>query len=73
MDELHPFLWNFPSTGTSPKCADGHLHAGGTSGPGAAHGKHAKGQVHYTSSRLPVACIAAFGVVDRYIAYKFDK
>ncbi len=35
--------------------------------------RHAKGQVHYTSSCLPVACIAAFGFVDRYIAYKFEK
>lgn len=55
------------------KCADGHLYVGCTSNLARLMERHAKGQVHHTSSRLPIVCVAAFGFVDKYIAYKFEK
>lgn len=33
----------------------------------------ANGGVHFTKSRLPVVCIAAFGFADKYKAFDFEK
>ncbi len=29
--------------------------------------------VHFTKDKLPVQCIAAFGFMDKYKAYAFEK
>jgi predicted GIY-YIG superfamily endonuclease len=35
--------------------------------------RHSKGQVHYTQDKLPVSCVAAFGFMDKYKAFAFEK
>lgn len=55
------------------KCSDGHMYVGCTSDLSQRLDRHSKGLVHYTSSRLPVQCIAAFGFPDKYKAFAFEK
>lgn len=55
------------------KCADGKTCVGCTNNLDDRLDRHSKGMVHFTGTRLPVACIAAFGFIDKYKAYNFGK
>ncbi len=55
------------------KCADGHFYVGCTSDLTERLVRHSKGMVLYTSRRLPVQCIGAFGFMDKYKAFAFEK
>jgi putative endonuclease len=55
------------------KCADGHYYVGCTSDLTEGLVRHSKGMVLYTSTRLPVECIAAFDFMDKYKAFTFEK
>lgn len=55
------------------KCADQSTYTGCTSNIEARLERHSKGQVHYTSSRLPVQLITYINFSDKYKAYEFEK
>lgn len=55
------------------QCADGHYYVGCTSNLAQRLDRHSQGGVQYTKSRLPVNCVAAFGFVDKYKAFEFEK
>lgn len=55
------------------RCADGSPYTGCTNDLDDRLVRHGKGMVHYTSSRLPISCIAAFGFQDKYKAFAFEK
>lgn len=55
------------------QCADGHYYVGCTSDLTQRMERLANGGVHFTKSRLPVVCIAAFGFADTYKAFDFEK
>ena len=55
------------------RCADGHYYVGCTSDLDERLFRHGKGLVHYTKSRLPVTCVSAFGFLDKYKAFAFEK
>jgi predicted GIY-YIG superfamily endonuclease len=64
---------DFPDQVYILKCADGHMYVGCTGDLAERMGRHAKRPVHYTGSRLPVQCIAAFGFIDKSKVFNFEK
>ena len=55
------------------KCIDGSTYTGCTSNLEERLKRHAKGQVKYTSTRLPIQVIITLSFHDKYKAYKFEK
>lgn len=55
------------------KCADQSTYTGCTSNIEQRLERHSKGQVHYTSSRLPVQLITYINFSDKYKAFEFEK
>jgi len=55
------------------KCADGHFCLGCTNDLVERLARHSKGLVRSIKEKLPVACIAAFGFVDKHKAFAFEK
>jgi len=55
------------------KCSDGSTYTGCTSNLDQRLTRHNKGQVHYTSTRLPVTVIISINFQDKYKAYNFEK
>ena len=53
--------------------ADGKTYVGCTNDLDERLERHSKGLVHFTSTRLPVECIAAFGFKNKYMAFNFEK
>ena len=55
------------------KCNDSTHYTGCTSNIDDRMKKHEKGEVDYTSTRLPVTLICYISFVDKYKAYNFEK
>jgi predicted GIY-YIG superfamily endonuclease len=55
------------------KCNDNTVYTGCTSNLEERLIRHSKGQVAYTSSRLPVQLITSITFSDKYKAYDFEK
>jgi putative endonuclease len=55
------------------KCTDGTYYTGCTSDMTDRLNRHNKGQVKYTSSRLPVDLIVTINFNDKYKAYDFEN
>jgi predicted GIY-YIG superfamily endonuclease len=55
------------------KCKDGTYYTGCTSDMPDRLSRHQKGEVRYTSSRLPVELIVTISFNDKYKAYNFEK
>ena len=55
------------------KCCDGKTYTGCTSNLDERLSRHNKGQVSFTSSRLPVQLVTYIAFSDKYKAYKFEK
>jgi predicted GIY-YIG superfamily endonuclease len=55
------------------KCNDGTYYTGCTSDMSDRLSRHQKGEVRYTSSRLPVELIVTISFNDKYKAYDFEK
>jgi len=55
------------------KCNDGTYYTGCTADVSDRLSRHQKGQVKYTSSRLPVELIVAISFNNKYKAYDFEK
>lgn len=55
------------------KCSDGKTYTGCTSNIDGRMSRHNKGQVSYTSTRLPVELITYIAFQDKYKAYEFEK
>lgn len=55
------------------KCADQSTYTGCTSNIEERLERHSKGQVHYTSSRLPVQLITYINFLNKYKAFEFEK
>ena len=55
------------------KCSDGKTYTGCTSNLDERLSRHNKGQVSFTSSRLPVQLVTYIAFSDKYKAYKFEK
>ena len=55
------------------KCADGTIYTGCTSNLENRLKRHRKGQVSYTSTRLPVEVVTYIAFTDKYKAFKFEK
>ena len=55
------------------KCKDGTVYTGCTNNIDNRLLRHQKGQVQYTSSRLPVELITYIAFSDKYKAYDFEK
>lgn len=55
------------------KCSDGKTYTGCTSNIDERMSRHNKGQVSYTSTRLPVELITYIAFQDKYKAYEFEK
>jgi len=55
------------------KCNDGTYYTGCTSDIADRLSRHNKGQIKYTSSRLPVNPIVTINFNDKYMAYDFEK
>lgn len=55
------------------KCNDGTIYTGCTSNLDERLSRHSKGQVLYTSSRLPIQLITYVTFNDKYKAYDFEK
>lgn len=55
------------------KCNDGTIYTGCTSNLEERLMRHSKGQVLYTSSRLPIQLITFITFTDKYKAYDFEK
>ncbi|MEM9895527.1 MAG: GIY-YIG nuclease family protein [Bacteroidota bacterium] len=55
------------------RCADQSTYTRCTSNLDERLNRHSKGQVHYTSSRLPVEVITTIFFQDKYKAYEFEK
>jgi putative endonuclease len=66
-------LMTFPYTVYILRTSDGHTYVGCTSNLDERLRRHQAGMVHYTSDKLPVECIAAFGFHDKYKAFAFEK
>ncbi len=54
-------------------CADNTHYTGCTSNIKERMGRHSKGQVDYTKSRLPVKLLFYATFTDKYKAYNFEK
>ena len=55
------------------KCNDGTVYTGCTNNIENRLLRHQKGQVQYTSSRLPVELITYIAFSDKYKAFEFEK
>ena len=55
------------------KCNDGTIYTGCTNNIDNRLLRHQKGQVHYTSTRLPVELITYIAFSDKYKAFEFEK
>jgi putative endonuclease len=55
------------------KCVDGTYYVGCTSNVDERIKRHPKGEVYYTSTRLPIEIIATMAFKNRYKAYEFEK
>jgi predicted GIY-YIG superfamily endonuclease len=66
-------IMNFPYMVYILRTGDDHTYVGCTSNLDERLRRHQTGMVHYTSDKLPVECIAAFGFQDKYKAFAFEK
>jgi putative endonuclease len=55
------------------KCSDDTYYTGCTSNLDDRLKRHARGEVHYTKSRLPVIVDTKINFTDKYKAYEFEK
>ena len=55
------------------KCSDNSTYTGCTNNLDDRLNRHSKGQVKYTSTRLPVEVIISVNFQDKYKAYEFEK
>jgi predicted GIY-YIG superfamily endonuclease len=55
------------------ECSDGSYYTGCTNNLKRRIENHSKGQVHYTSYKLPVQLITYTAFADKYKAYEFEK
>lgn len=55
------------------KCSDGTTYTGCTSNLKNRLERHNKGQVSYTSSRLPIELVTYIVFTDKHKAYSFEK
>ena len=56
------------------KCVDGTLfYTGCTNNLKRRIENHSKGQVHYTSDKLPIELVSYTAFMDKYKAYEFEK
>ncbi|MCU0443253.1 MAG: GIY-YIG nuclease family protein [Bacteroidia bacterium] len=55
------------------KCIDGTIYTGCTSNLEKRLASHSKGEVLYTSTRLPIQLITYISFTDKYKAYNFEK
>ncbi len=55
------------------KCHDGSTYTGCTNNLEDRIARHHKGQVHYTSDKLPVTLCTYITFTDKYKAYNFEK
>ena len=54
------------------KCSDNTYYAGCTNDMNDRFSRHQKGQVSYTSKRLPVAIVHQSIFIDKYKAFEFE-
>lgn len=54
------------------KCSDNTYYVGCTNDMKDRHSRHQKGQVCYTSNRLPVAIVHQSIFIDKYKAFEFE-
>lgn len=54
-------------------CSDSSVYVGCTSSISDRLSRHQRGEVKYTSSRLPVSLITAIEFSDKYKAFEFEK
>jgi putative endonuclease len=55
------------------KCNDGTYYTGCAADVADRLSRHQKGQIKYTSSRLPVELIVTISFTNKYTAYDFEK
>ena len=55
------------------KCNDGTYYTGCTSNMTDRSNRHNKGQIKYTSSRLPVDLVVTINFYNKYKAYDFEN
>lgn len=55
------------------RCADGSTYTGCTSNIEARMERHRRGEVNYTSTRLPVELSGYTAFTDKYKAYDFER
>jgi putative endonuclease len=55
------------------KCSDGTFYTGCTNDLDERLLRHRKGQVHYTSDKLPIELVTFIAFSDKYKAYAFEK
>jgi putative endonuclease len=55
------------------KCSDGSYYTGCTSNLENRIEQHNKGQVNYTSNKLPIELVTYTAFTDKYKAYDFEK
>ena len=55
------------------KCTDGTYYTGCTSNLAERLNRHNKGQVNYTSSRLPIEVVITINFNNRHKAYDFES
>ena len=72
-DTVHQQPMIFPYHVYILLCGDGHFYVGCTNNLDKRFLRNSKGQVHCTRDKLPVACIAALGFMDKYKAFAFEK
>jgi putative endonuclease len=54
-------------------CADGMVYTGCTNNFESRLIRHSRGEVHFTSSRLPVTVLMNIIFYDKYKAFEFEK
>ena len=73
MDKVHTtntiFMWNVYLV----KCCDGTIYTGCTNNIEERLRRHNKGEIAYTSTRLPIELVSYTAFVDKYKAYNFEK
>lgn len=55
------------------KCSDGTIYTGCTSNLEERLIRHNRGEVSYTSTRLPIEVVTFITFIDKYKAYNFEK
>ena len=55
------------------KCCDGTIYTGCTSNIEQRLNSHMKGEVGYTSTRLPIELVTYIAFTDKYKAFNFEK